>query len=87
VELETLAAASGGKAWTVSEAGTGVIRTVVTAPDADIILPHIAKKYEASMLITQPWPAPVLAGAGRIDELSARIKRQLDPKATYGNLA
>jgi glycolate oxidase FAD binding subunit len=86
VEIETLAAASGGHAWTVSEAATGVIRTVITAPDAEIILPHIAKKYAASILLTQPSSAAAVTGAAVLSEMSRRIKGQLDPRNTYGQL-
>jgi hypothetical protein len=83
-ELETLAAASGGSAWTVSEAATGVIRTVITAPDAEIILEHVVRKTQSSLLITQAHAAAHFPAAAGPSDLARRIKSQLDRAGTYG---
>jgi glycolate oxidase FAD binding subunit len=83
-ELETLAAASGGSAWTVSEAASGVIRTVVTAPDAEIILAHVGRKTQGSLLITQAHGTTSLPGVATPSDIARRIKSKLDPAGTYG---
>ena len=73
---------SGANTWLVSEAGTGLVRGMVTGKDAATLVRKIATDFGGILAFTQGVPL-----VRRTDPLYAKLKSAMDANHLFGDVA
>ncbi len=79
-QLENATAQSGADAWLVSEAGTGLVRGMVTGKDAATLVRKIATDFGGILAFTHGVPL-----VPRTDPLYANLKSAMDANRLFGD--